>query len=1060
MDSEVIKISRNEEEKIIALLDRMLILKEQNNKEVEASIDNGQILTTTSFNSLEEGMIVYHTLIFQELENARKNILNNSEMSPIIETFNNRGNIDESSPFYEPLTQENIEDIHINSKMEINKVIDFTDAKDVYSWLNELKNYVNNPQVTLLLDNSSMDYVSYLIRKLEENGYSDSVTDVNNLDDYYRKLISYQLRDLKTYGFFAYEYMLDYLEKKNKKTELPEIEKPISNVFQMEVASDASIDLVFKNMIEKKLALKQEVLCELNGILYSTKDCDTVEQLYQKYNFQNTKNNNNQSTLENDSTKELDVQLNQLLMEQQNLQKRLTALQLEKEGKIQAVNGKYQKIQSFADRKKDLDDKILEIYNEFIDDNAISLEEAKKTVERLNSFITNESIKNNPAIPMYNKALETHDENDIMQALEATEQLDDSHMYKKALKQSLNAMLNTYYPKKRKIDIGVVERFEETQKNIERLNSFITNETIKNNPAMPIYNRAIETHNRSDIEQAVEAVKQLDNSDMYKLPLLNSLSALVEEYYPDSVAESIDKIERLNNFITNDSIKNNEAMPFFNKAVETYNLADIMQAQEAAEQLDDSHMYKEPLLQALGAMRENIERLQTQRELSSSIQSINESIHKNQAEGINNTTSLYLKAIEDRNLEDIAIALKALKAPENQNNILKDSMINVLTSMLTLSSPKLTALKQQYKQLLQEEQEKLTITTPIIEKTEQELGKLDEQIKDVQQKIENNNVNQQRNLGQDNPTITLNPNLPAIFPQNKMLPGEPLGKDYYKEQDNSTINPIPNLAGSSSPDKMLPREPLEEDYYKRLENAAKEGPIFHDDDVDYDLTPRDEKPHIIKTIKKAPSKIINKIKDSSFVKLTSKVLDMMKKHKLVTVIATATMLGVAGIAKAFASESENLESTDNAVIEQSVSKMQESVNNTSSQNEQEKSVAETETAIETKSDEEKFNDELNEALSNILGGNTKVYTSVDRAVDNVEGKLPSQSNLDNSWSNATATTFYESESGKLQLLNREEAEKVIAEGGEVVARFDNNGTPIGYAKVGQEISQDNSTKSM
>ena len=90
----------------------------------------------------------------------------------------------------------------------------------------------------------------------------------------------------------------------------------------------------------------------------------------------------------------------------------------------------------------------------------------------------------------------------------------------------------------------------------------------------------------------------------------------------------------------------------------------------------------------------------------------------------------------------------------------------------------------------------------------------------------------------------------------------------------------------------------------------------------------------------------------------------------------------------------------------------------------------------------------------------KVYTSVDRAIDNVEAKQPSEKQLNNSWSNATPAAFYESETGKTQTLTREEAEKVIAEGGEVVARFDNNGTPIGYAKVGQEISQDNSTKSM
>ena len=80
-----------------------------------------------------------------------------------------------------------------------------------------------------------------------------------------------------------------------------------------------------------------------------------------------------------------------------------------------------------------------------------------------------------------------------------------------------------------------------------------------------------------------------------------------------------------------------------------------------------------------------------------------------------------------------------------------------------------------------------------------------------------------------------------------------------------------------------------------------------------DLTPRQEKPHIIKEIKKAPSKLLNKIKNSSFVKLTSKVLNIMKKHQLATTIATLTMLGVAGIAKTLAPEAENIEPI-NAVV--------------------------------------------------------------------------------------------------------------------------------------------------
>ena len=414
--------------------------------------------------------------------------------------------------------------------------------------------------------------------------------------------------------------------------------------------------------------------------------------------------------------------------------------------------------------------------------------------------------------------------------------------------------------------------------------------------------------------------------------------------------------------------------------------------------------------------------------MSSVIQSVNNLIAQNPMVESSPFVSLYRKAMESKNAKDIVLALQALEAPENQNNKLKDNMKNVLTAMLHVISPELSSLKDQYQQLLKEEEETVSLTTAAIEKTEQELTKINEQINDIQQKLKNSRENETSNAG----------------------------------LDNSPVVETPNLPGSSSPYAMLPKEPLAEDYYQRLENAAKEGPIFHDDDIDFDLTPRQEKPHIIKEIKKAPSKLLNKIKNSSFVKLTSKVLNIMKKHQLATTIATLTMLGVAGIAKTLAPEAENIEPINAVVIEDSVQNLHETVANDTTQDIENQNIeaTTTETQIETKSDEEKFNDELNEALANILGGNMKVYTSVDRAIDNVEAKQPSEKQLNNSWSNATPAAFYESETGKTQTLTREEAEKVIAEGGEVVARFDNNGTPIGYAKVGQEISQDNSTKSM
>ena len=865
MNTDIIQFSMNQKDKIVGLLNKMLILKKKNNKEIEVTLsDRGITLTTELFHTLAEGLVIYSNLIFQELEISRENIFSRPETADIIEQFSNRENMSNTDHMQKSLTPESIEKLHINFKKELDKVIDFSNPKAVYSWLNELKKYVNNPQLSLLLDDNGINSVSYLIRKLEVNGYSETVTNVDNLDDYYRKLISYQLQELKEYGFFAYEYMIRYLEKK-----------------------DAQI--VSQNSVE------------------------------------------------------LNTQLNELLSTQQNLQKRLTVFKLEKEGKIKVVDKKLQKTVGFSERKQLLEKEMEAIQNKTIDDhNMVTFEKSRKAAARLQSVIQNTNLEKDPAILMYNKASTSH--------------------------------------------------------------------------------------NLKDIVQAIDAAKQLDNGQTHKESLLKALSSLVEVYYPNEIAEGIDKIERFNGFFVNESVKNNPTLPLFNKAVETYNVDDIKQAIEATEQLDDSYMYKKPMLNTLVAMRNNIEKIHMQEEMYRMIQSVNNYLAQNPMIESSPFISLYRKATESKSAKDIMLAIQALKAPENANNQVTANMKSLLDKMLIDYYPELVNLRSRYQQLLQEEQKTVALTTAAIEKTEQELTRINVQITDIQQKIESSRENQTSN----------------------------------ERSDNSPVVETPNLPGSSSPYAMLPKEPLEEDYYQRLENAAKEGPIFHDDDIDFDLTPKQEKPHIIKEIKKAPSKLLNKIKNSSFVKLTSKVLNMMKKHQLATTVATLTMLGVAGIAKTLAPEAENVEPINTVVIEDSVQNLRETVANNTSQNVENQSteVTTTETEIETKSDEEKFNDELNEALTNILGGNMKIYTSVDRAIDSVEAKQPSEKQLNNYWSNATPAVFYESEAGKTQTLTREEAEKVIAEGGEVVARFDNNGTPIGYAKVGQEMSQDNSTKSM
>ena len=254
---------------------------------------------------------------------------------------------------------------------------------------------------------------------------------------------------------------------------------------------------------------------------------------------------------------------------------------------------------------------------------------------------------------------------------------------------------------------------------------------------------------------------------------------------------------------------------------------------------------------------------------------------------------------------------------------------------------------------------------------------------------------------------------------------------------------------------MLPKNKLEDDYYQRLENAAKEGPIFHDNELDFNITPPDSKPHIIKNITKAPKKLLNKIKDTKFGKLVSRGLEFIKKHKIKSsIVATATLLAALGIAKLVSHDNNDMLVQENIVA--AANSVAQDVEDMHSKQENIQNImgvtSPTMQTIEEQTNEESFNKELGETLNNILDGGSRVYTSSDNAINNVNGKLPTDSQLDNSWANATPGAYYTMENNQLQRVTGEEANNYWQDGGTVAVRMDNNGTPIGFVPVEQQDS--------
>lgn len=451
---------------------------------------------------------------------------------------------------------------------------------------------------------------------------------------------------------------------------------------------------------------------------------------------------------------------------------------------------------------------------------------------------------------------------------------------------------------------------------------------------------------------------------------------------------------------------------------------------------------------------------------------------------------LYNNAIKSQNKEDILKAIQAVNTMENELH--KNPILEVLNTMLTIDEQKsknsnleneLAKLTKEKEELLKLEQDNINMYTADLNATKEELSQVTEQI---------NNLKVQKETNKENTTSNIK----------------------LSEEDSKKVE---NLPGSSSPTAMLPRNKLEETYKERLENAAKEEPIFHDtemkensipveetnqtkvglnnndnnlnseqkttsneenqdskqenneenldlnlipkndDDLDFDLTPEEYKPQIIQSVKKASAKLLEKIKNSKFIELTTKVIEKLREHKVAALAVTsAAFIGIVGMAGISKNNEDKTNTNEIAqTTEQTFETPTESNIETPIEPAIETTPVETSEVVATPTDEEtSYKEDLSQALSNILNSNSEVYTSADRAINNTNGLQP----YTESWQNAEPSAYYKIEDNQLQKMNETEANNYYQDGGNVAVRMDNNGTPIGYVSVDQQ--ENTSSKSM
>ena len=451
---------------------------------------------------------------------------------------------------------------------------------------------------------------------------------------------------------------------------------------------------------------------------------------------------------------------------------------------------------------------------------------------------------------------------------------------------------------------------------------------------------------------------------------------------------------------------------------------------------------------------------------------------------------LYNNAIKSQNKEDILKAIQAVNTMENELH--KNPILEVLNTMLTIDEQKsknsnleneLAKLTKEKEELLKLEQDTIDMYTADLNATKEELSQVTEQI---------NNLKVQKETNKENTTSNIK----------------------LSEEDSKKVE---NLPGSSSPTAMLPRNKLEETYEERLENAAKEEPIFYDtemkensmpveetnqtegelnnndnnlnseqkttsneenqdskqenneenldlnlipkndDDLDFDLTPEEYKPQIIQSVKKASAKLLEKIKNSKFIELTTKVIEKLREHKVAALAVTsAAFIGIVGMAGISKNNEDKTNTNEIAqTTEQTFETPTESNIETPIEPAIETTPVETSEVVATPTDEEtSYKEDLSQALSNILNSNSEVYTSADRAINNTNGLQP----YTESWQNAEPSAYYKIEDNQLQKMNETEANNYYQDGGNVAVRMDNNGTPIGYVSVDQQ--ENTSSKSM
>lgn len=476
------------------------------------------------------------------------------------------------------------------------------------------------------------------------------------------------------------------------------------------------------------------------------------------------------------------------------------------------------------------------------------------------------------------------------------------------------------------------------------------------------------------------------------------------------------------------------------KAIQVYYIAtafpdveNIIKALETACALPDSSKMKEPLIDTIVKLSARYASQKDEEEK----QAIQDAISRLNIQTVDNKNVAIQNQIDDLKSQLVAI--------ENQRQLRINEMKPI-------------------KQSIQEKLAQLTITpSQKVDSTDNEFDLVpEEEKKNVREQEFNQYLDKLTDIANEGPIFN---DRSKIRPQDDWMEiNTAKALNRYDNLEHDNIQVSDNVSANVNTEANIPQETV-------IDHSENHSEDYFDLPVTEDSL---KLPHPIKAIKKASANLISKIYNidfkkykNAFVEKIKSALNVMKQNKVATTVGLlAAGIMIASSLGKDTTLSNSVTNTPNIESEKFIARgddhtgtdsMENSDNLTDQYITSDQSVDQTEvstgsSSIENEmSEDELFQQNLQQTLNQILDGKTKVYISADRAAQDVNGQLPSASQLENSWQNATPGAYYNVENGAIHQMSEQEAKDYWQDGGQVVVSMNHNGTPIGYTTMEQEV---------